>query len=66
MKKPTLKGWLAIIGAIIAFIIVLVTALSDKQLTTDEVKEINTSFSQLTETVQAETADDPVAEEVKE
>lgn len=65
MKKPTLKGWLAIIGAIIAFVIVLVTALKDKELTTDEVKEINTSFSQLTETVQAETADDKPAE-VKE
>lgn len=62
MKKPTLKGWLAIIGAIVAFIIVLVTALKDKELTTDEVKEINTSFSQLTETVQAETADDKPVE----
>lgn len=65
MKKPTLKGWLAIIGAVVAFIIVLVTALSDKQLTTEEVKEINDSFSKVTETVQAETADDKPAE-VKE
>lgn len=58
MKKPTLKGWLAIIGAVIAALMVVLMALSDGVFTPDEAKAVTDSIGEVVETVQQETAED--------
>lgn len=58
MKKPTLKGWLAIIGAVIAAVMVVLMALSDGVFTPDEAKAVTDSIGEVVETVQKETAED--------
>lgn len=58
MKKPTLKGWLAIIGAVIAALMVILMALSDGVFTSEEAKAVTNSIGEVVETVQQETAED--------
>lgn len=58
MKKPTLKGWLAIVGAVIAALMVILMALSDGVFTPEEAKSVTNSIGEVVETVQQETAEE--------
>lgn len=57
MKKPTLKGWLAIAGAVIAAILTIIVALKDGNLTTDEAGDITAKLGEAVNTIQVETAE---------
>lgn len=58
MKKPTAKGWLAIIGAAVAVILAALAALADGSFTKDEAQDITGKTGALIETIQQETADE--------
>lgn len=57
MKKPTMKGWLAIVGAAVALILAALAAFADGVFTADEAKDLTDKTGALIETVQQETAD---------
>lgn len=57
MKKPTLKGWIAIAGAVIAAILTIIVALKDGSLTTDEAGDITAKLGEAVNTIQVETAE---------
>lgn len=58
MKKPTLNGWLAIIGALVALILAAIAALSDGNLSTDEAHDLTDKTGAVIEAVQQATADE--------
>lgn len=58
MKKPTMKGWLAIIGAAVAVILAALAALSDGTFTKEEAADVTGKTGALIETIQQETADE--------
>lgn len=58
MKKPTMKGWLAIIGAAVAVILAVLAALADGTFTPAEAQEVTAKTDVLIETIQQETADE--------
>lgn len=58
MKKPTAKGWIAIVGAAVAVILAVLAALSDGVFTQDEAAGVTDKAGVLIETIQQETADE--------
>ena len=62
MKKPTLNGWLAIIGALAALILAAVAAFSDGVFSADEAKDLADKSGALIESVQQATDDAPEAQ----
>lgn len=58
MKKPTAKGWLAIIGAAVAVILAVLAALADGTFTPEEAETVTDKTGVLIETIQQETADE--------
>lgn len=58
MKKPTMKGWLAIVGAAVAVILAILAALSDGTFTKEEAQDVTGKTGALIETIQQETADE--------
>lgn len=57
MKAPTLKGILAILGALLALILATIAALKDGTLSTEERATLKEKTSALIDTVAAETAE---------
>ena len=57
MKNPTIKGWAAIAGALLALAISVIAALSDKTITPDEASTITDKTGELIGTIQQETAE---------
>ena len=58
MKAPTLKGILAILGALLALILATIAALKDGTLTHEETDTLKAKASALIDTVASETAED--------
>ena len=59
MKKPTLNGWLAIIGALVALVLAAVAAFSDGVFSSAEAADLTDKSGALIEAVQQATADAP-------
>lgn len=57
MKKPTLKGWLAILGALVALVLTLVAALADRNLSKAEADDLTAKTGALVEAIQQATDD---------
>ena len=57
MKTPTLKGWAAIIGALVALAISVIAALSDKTITPEEAQDMTAKTGELIDAIQQETAE---------
>lgn len=57
MKAPTLKGILAILGALLALILATIAALKDGTLSTEERDTLKEKTAALIDTVATETAD---------
>lgn len=57
MKAPSLKGILAILGALLALLLATLAALKDGTLTTEETDTLKAKASALIDTIQAETAE---------
>lgn len=57
MKAPTLKGILAILGALLALILATLAALKDGTLSTEERDTLKEKTAALIDTVAAETAE---------
>jgi hypothetical protein len=57
MKNPTLKGWAAIIGALLALAISVIAALSDSAISPEEAQDMTTKTGELIDTIQQETAE---------
>ena len=57
MKVPTLKGILAILGALLALILATLAALKDGTLSTEERDTLKEKTAALIDTVAAETAE---------
>ena len=55
MKRPTAKGWFAILAALAALILSALAALADGNLTDDETKALNEKAGGLIEAVQEAT-----------
>lgn len=55
MKMPTAKGWLAILAALAALILAVLSALSDGNITADETKALTEKAGGLIEAVQEAT-----------
>ena len=62
MKKPTLNGWLAIIGALVALVLAGIAAFSDGVFTPAEVADLTDKSGALIEAVQQATDDAPEAQ----
>lgn len=58
MKAPTLKGILAIIGALLALILATIAAIKDGTLSTEERETLKEKTAALIDTVAAETEED--------
>ena len=58
MKKPTISGWIAIVGALVALILAAVAAFSDGVFTPAEAKDLSDKSGALIEAVQQATDDD--------
>lgn len=57
MKKPTLNGWLAIIGALVALVLAGIAAFSDGSFSPDEAADLSDKSGALIEAVQQATDD---------
>lgn len=57
MKNPTLKGWAAIIGALVALAISVIAALSDRTISPEEAQDMTAKTGELIDTIQQETAE---------
>lgn len=57
MKTPTLKGILAILGALLALILATIAALKDGTLSTEERATLKEKSAALIDTVATETAE---------
>ena len=57
MKAPTLKGILAILGALLALILATISALKDGTLSTEERDTLTDKSAALIDTVATETAE---------
>jgi hypothetical protein len=57
MKTPTLQGWLAIVGALLAVILAIIGALADRSISREEADDISAKTDKLIGVVQAETAE---------
>lgn len=58
MKKPTLNGWLAIVGALAALILAAIAAFSDGVFTPEEATDLSGKTGALIEEVQQATAEE--------
>ena len=56
MKMLTLKGWLAIIGAVLAAILAVIAAVKDGDFSADEAKQVSEKIGEAVEVIQAETS----------
>lgn len=57
MKKPTLKGWMAIIGAVLAAILAVIAALKDGDFSAEEAQQVSGKIGEAVEVIQTETAE---------
>ena len=57
MKKPTLKGWMAIVGAVLAAILAIIAAVKDGNLSVDEAQQVSEKIGEAVEVIQVETAE---------
>lgn len=57
MKKPTINGWIAIVGALVALVLAAVAAFSDGVFSADEAKDLADKSGALIESVQQATDD---------
>jgi hypothetical protein len=57
MKKPTLKGWMAIIGAVLAVVLAVIAAVKDGDFSADEAKQVSEKIGEAVEVIQVETAE---------
>lgn len=57
MKNPSIKGWAAIAGALLALAISVIAALSDRTITPEEAQDMTAKSGALIETIQQETAE---------
>lgn len=62
MKKPTINGWIAIVGALVALILAAVAAFSDGSFSPDEAADLSDKSGALIEAVQQATDDAPEAQ----
>ena len=58
MKNPSMKGWLAIIGAVLALILSLASVFGDGILTAEEAQDVSTKVNDVIQAVQQETAEE--------
>lgn len=57
MRKPTLKGWMAIVGAVLAAILAVIAAVKDGDFSSDEAKQVSDKIGEAVEVIQVETAE---------
>lgn len=57
MKKPTLKGWMAIVGAVLAAILAVIAAVKDGDFSADEAQQVSDKIGEAVEVIQTETAE---------
>ena len=57
MKMLTLKGWLAIIGAVLAAILAVIAAVKDGDFSANEAQQVSEKIGEAVEVIQVETAE---------
>lgn len=57
MKKPTLKGWMAIVGAVLAAILAVIAAVKDGVFSAEEAQQVSGKIGEAVEVIQVETAE---------
>ena len=57
MRKPTLKGWMAIVGAVLAAILAVIAAVKDGDFSADEAQQVSDKIGEAVEVIQTETAE---------
>lgn len=57
MRKPTLKGWMTIVGAVLAAILAVIAALKDGDFSADEAQQVSDKLGEAVEVIQVETAE---------
>lgn len=59
MKKPDIKGWLAIVAAVVALILAIIATVADGNISDAEAQVLKDKAGEVIDAVQSATADTP-------
>lgn len=59
MKKPDIKGWLAIVAAVVALVLAIIATVADGNISDAEAQVLKDKAGEVIDAVQSATADTP-------